>query len=135
MRNPSEFIEESEWIHWEISRNSLRNPSEFIEEFELIVDFNWICLIQMNLLNKKNTKMIKKFSSRETTNHISACYVEKTLISLSEFFGDTLYIIFSPNRKCIISFSMDLDSNDLQDSLNDMSLCLLNSNVTILLLG
>ena len=27
----------------------------------------------MNLLNKKNTKMIKKFSSRETTNHISAC--------------------------------------------------------------
>ena len=51
LRNLSEFIEVSEGIHWEIQVNSLRNPSEFIEEFEWIVDFNWICLVQMHLLN------------------------------------------------------------------------------------
>ena len=40
------------------------------------------CSFQSNLFNsyefvefKKITKMIKKFSSRETTNHISACYL------------------------------------------------------------
>ena len=31
LRNPSEFIEESEWIHGRILVNSLRKSSEFIK--------------------------------------------------------------------------------------------------------
>ena len=75
LRNPSEFIEESEWIHWEISGNLLGNRSEFIEEFEWIVDFNWICFIQRNLLNKKILKWLKNSVLARQPIHISACYL------------------------------------------------------------
>ena len=45
IENPSEFIEETKWIHWGIWVNLLWNPSEFIAESK------WIyCGIQVNLL-------------------------------------------------------------------------------------
>ena len=71
LRNPSKFIEESEWIHGRILVNSLRKPSEFIEEslwihwgilvnslrnsFEFVDEFKWIhWWILMNLLKNSN---------------------------------------------------------------------------------
>ena len=62
LRSPSEFIEESKWIHWGIRVNTLRNLSEFIEEFEWI---HWgilgNCWFQLNLFNSNETVELKEY--------------------------------------------------------------------------
>ena len=68
LRNPSEFIEESKWIHSGIlvnsfwnPVNSLRNPCEFIEESKWIYWGIQVNSFQVNLLRNPSEFILSEF--------------------------------------------------------------------------